>query len=247
MTAISLYIFYMIKKKALPPPNSLKPYVVFIFVYAVISIIASVSLDTASLFCYTDQGGKSRLVDGDTSAPLYKRLGYWIAFVFPAATLNAFNLFGFFFNIVYIFSHQHEVLLPVLRRLMANNFIIMMMYLPAGVIFFSTSEVTAVNIGSLLVSSAGVLFSVAYFYFAVWVDEIMTFPSYCCLKEPASRESEDDGMRTTIDNGTILSRREARSSSDTSCREFSSGYINESAFDLRSTMTEDYSYQDSYL
>jgi len=232
MTAISFYIFYMIKEKALPPPKTLSPYVVFLFVYAVISIIASVSLDTASLFCYTDQGGKSRLVDGDASAPLYKRLGYWIAYIFPSAAMNAFNLFGFFFNIVYIFSHQHGVLMPLLRRLMANNFIIMMMYIPAAVIFFCTTEEKFLRIGSALVSSGGVFFSLAYFYFAVWVDEIMTFPAWCCVKEPIS--ASYSWWTTTNGTGTT-----GLTSGASYSRLANGSNLDESLFDLKSTMSED--------
>jgi hypothetical protein len=178
ISSISLYIFYMIQKQSLPPENKLRPYVVSLFVLAIGAVVISVSCDTAALFCNTENGGNSRLVGKDSGVATYIKVVYVIAFVIPASVMNIFNLFGFGLSLYHIYTHVREIL-PLLRRLIANNFIIMMLYIPAAILFFSTTEQIAMNISSLLVSIAGVFFALSYFYFSIFVDRIM--PISCLM------------------------------------------------------------------
>jgi hypothetical protein len=153
-----------------------------------VALIASVCGDTASLFCSTEKGGNSRLVDRDGSVEMYVKVVYVIAYIIPNGCMILFNLFGFGVSLWHIYTHFREIL-PFLRRLIANNIIIMMLYIPAGILFLVTSHGTALNIGSLLFSSAGFFFSISYFYFTICVDKLMQFP---CVQHSSQGHRDTD-------------------------------------------------------
>lgn len=166
----------MIQKKSLPPSGALRPHVISIFSMSIIAVAISASCNTASLFCNgTDEGGNVRLVDRDSSVAMYVKVAYVLTYVVPAGAMNIFNVVGFGISLYHIYTNVREIL-PLLRRLIVNNLIIMMLYIPAAVLFFATTNDMAINIGSMLIASAGVWFSIAYFYFAIYVDNLMPFP-----------------------------------------------------------------------
>ena len=205
VSAISLYIFYMIQKECLPPPRVLRPHVISLFAMCVVAVIISASCNTASLFCDSFNGGNSKLVDRNGSVPTYVKVAYIIAFAIPAGAMNVFNVIGFGISIHYIYFNVREIL-PLLRRLIVHNLIIMMLYIPAAIMFFATSNTLATNIGSLMVSSAGVFFSISYFYFAIYVDKLMPTPAVRSLLEsPAlrARSSSDISPSPFLTNESL--------------------------------------------
>lgn len=171
----------MIQTKSIPPPGVLRPHVVALFSMCIVSVVISASCNTASLFCKTTQGGNSKLVERDSSVATYVKLAYLIAYMIPAGVMNIFNLVGFGISSCYIYVNVREVL-PLLRRLMVNNLIIMMLYIPAAALFIATTNDIAMRIGSLLISSAGVFFSISYFYFSIYVDKLMPNPFLCLIQ-----------------------------------------------------------------
>ena len=200
ISSISLYIFYMIQTKSLPRSGQLRPYVLSLFAMCFVLIMICICTNTASLFCDTHHGGSSRLVYGEDGVSLQTRMGYIFAYVIPAAVMTLFNLVGFGVSIMYYVKQHARDILPLLQRLTANNMIIMMLYIPGTLMFFTTDDITMVNIGSMLFSSSGGFFALAYFYYTVHVDKVMLLP---CSRRSEMKESLTDSTIYPSDESSI--------------------------------------------